>query len=281
MKALVVVVLYNCEISESETLRSLARHANLVPSDWKFLVYDNSPVEGVDVALKTCLPNVGIQYVAAKENGGVLAAYSEGLKIARVQRDVWLVLLDQDTELSQDYILELNAAMRSAGPSNVAVVPIIRSQEFHVSPLVGRYFKRPLVSSGENCCRYVGFINSGAALRVDFIESIGGFHRDLWLDGLDHWISHQISKAGKRVFVLPVVLLHELSVLGGDRLSAFRVASIYAAERVLFREAMDPLQKAIYLVRLVARFFRTYLKEGDSDLRATIWAQMLDIIFGR
>ena len=48
-------------------------------------------------------------------------------------------------------------------------------------------------------------INSGAFIRVSFLDEIGGFNNQFPLDFLDHWLFHEIYANGKKVWVLDTV----------------------------------------------------------------------------
>src|ERR1700722_5969528 len=103
---LAVVVLYNCELSRSHSLSSLIELLNANPElarRFSLIVYDNSPqaqspVSGADFPT---------HYVHDPTNGGLASAYNFALARAEAEAREWLLLLDQDTTLTRDFLFEL------------------------------------------------------------------------------------------------------------------------------------------------------------------------------
>ena len=100
----------------------------------------------------------------------------------------------------------------------------------------------------------IASINSGTAIRCDFVRSIGGFSRAYWLDYLDHWLFRQIYAAGKKVAVSDCILEHNLSVHDYQRnIDLARYRSILAGESAFMTAHKSKLQIPVYLLRLLAR----------------------------
>lgn len=276
MRILFVVVLYKCMAPNSATMASLREFFGVLPDGWSFLFYDNSPSEISERELKGFMGLGSYTYVPATYNGGVLAAYEYALELATRERYEWLVLLDQDTRLGSDFFSALQTSINAASYQVVAAVPTISVGELQVSPRIGRYMKRPLKFGDATEGRYVNFINSGAALKVDFIKGIGGFHKNLWLDGLDHWLSAKIFFEKGVVVLTGAKVAHHLSVASGEVISDFRMSSIYAAERVLYTEVWDGLQRIIYFLALLWRGGRAFLRKRTGWRRelSTVWVQL-------
>jgi hypothetical protein len=120
-------------------------------------------------------------------------------------------------------------------------------------------------------------INSGAAVRCDFVRSIGGFNRAYWLDYLDHWFFHQIYARGKRVAVWDGTIEHKLSVQDYRRnITLMRYRSILAGESAFMTTYKPKLQIPFYLLRLLARATRLAL-HGQSDLTLITMATVVRI----
>jgi len=109
-------------------------------------------------------------------------------------------------------------------------------------------------------------INSGAALRCDFVRSIGGFNPVYWLDFLDHWLFRQIYKEKRKVAIYGCVLEQHLSLHDDRRnIDPTRYRSILAAEAAFMTSQKSKLQIPFYLCRLAARTVR-YFIQGQRDL---------------
>jgi GT2 family glycosyltransferase len=254
-----VVTLYHKAPDESETVASLIgpehrkadRH-----SDVEILLFDNTP----NSSDPGPLPN-GVQYESAGRNAGLAEAYNRALDVAGIHGCSWLLLLDQDTTLPAGFLSSLRAQIERHGtdPEVVALIPVVRSGGEVVSP------KRVVFSGLRTISEHVfgiqksevAAINSGVALRCDFVRSVGGFNRAYWLDYLDHWLFHQIYARGKKVALWNCTLEHHLSVQNYRQdITATRYRSIIAGESAFMTTHKPKLQIPFYLFRLLARATR-------------------------
>src|SRR5687768_2304439 len=98
---LAVLVLYQTSALQSPTLASLCQAVAQCGVERRFelLIYDNS-------ASPSPLPAIPIPltYLHDPANGGLVAAYNTALQLAQRGRNEWLLLLDQDTVLTGDYL---------------------------------------------------------------------------------------------------------------------------------------------------------------------------------
>jgi GT2 family glycosyltransferase len=255
-RILAVVVIYKIEPKNSSAVRTILKavSTSLRPlNDIRVLLYDNTPGRG-DLGP---LPD-GVEYMPAGHNTGLSAAYNRALDMAQNLGYSWLLLLDQDTVLPNDFLESLLGELRRYETDSdvVAVVPIVRSGGIVVSPKrVGFFGLRafPKTPRGIQDME-IASINSGTAIRCDFVRSIGGFSRAYWLDYLDHWLFRQIYGAGNKVAVSDCILEHSLSVQDYRRnINLARYRSILAGESAFMTSHKSKLQVPFYLLRLVAR----------------------------
>ncbi len=251
-----VIVLYQMNPAKSGAFESfLEARRRLSPklADLKVLLYDNTP-EGGDPGP---LPE-GVQNESAGYNSGIAAAYNRALDIAQYHGCPWLLLLDQDTVLPENFLESLLEELKLYDQKSdvVAVVPIVRSGGVVVSPKRVWFFglkALPKTPRGIQNAE-IASINSGTAIRCDFVRSIGGFSRAYWLDYLDHWLFRQIYAAGKKVAVSDCILEHSLSVQDYRRnIDLARYRSILAGESAFMTAHKPKLQIPVYLLRLLAR----------------------------
>ena len=102
MKIFIEIVLYNKKINESATYISLVSKKNIINQLFthvELLIYDNSPVSQTS----DCLNIFSTIYKTNIKNGGVSAAYNYAYEIAKKHNYEWILLLDQDTELNENY----------------------------------------------------------------------------------------------------------------------------------------------------------------------------------
>jgi len=219
------------------------------------LVHDNSRNPRAQAAAD----NSSCSYVHDRSNGGTAAAYERAIGVATDRDMEWLLLVDQDTDLPQDF-LDAAAASLAKLPSQglAALIPWVISQGEVVSParvtLLGSI--RPLRRGG-----VLGHIDgltavaSGSLIRVAALRQVLPFPRELWLDYVDHWLFAQINLRGAGIAVFDAVLRHALSVVTPTQLSRRRLNSILDGESY-FQGSLGPVARLVYPLRLLGRLAR-------------------------
>ena len=236
-----VLVLYGQSPSQSAALSSLLDAVARRPAAAKrisLFLYDNSPQAHA-------APQGGVlemHYVHDPENAGLARAYNAALARAQAEGSTWLLLLDQDTRLSAEYLAELlDAADALEASTDVgAIVPKLWAGKRLYSPdapflwQIRRQFASEHYAVKEEVTgtlpRPLTAYNSGAALRVSALEKIGGFPEDFWLDYLDHAIFQQLHLHGYRVWVMRTVLQQNLSHFDLNTVPLWRHWSVLAAQ---------------------------------------------------
>ena len=170
----------------------------------------------------------------------------------------------------------------SAGDSSVAaLVPMVRSGDIVVSPKRVGFFG--LKALPESCHGIqdveVTSINSGSAIRCDFVRSVGGFNRSFWLDYLDHWLFRQIYATGRKVAIWKCTIEHSLSVQDYRRnIQIERYRSILAGESTFITTYKPKVQIPVYLLRLLVRSVRL-MSQGQFSLARLTFATIVKIAF--
>lgn len=273
MKIVAVLVRYKLPLGASPAYVSITQS---LPNWVTLFVYDNSPHPVSSEDLKA-IPG---SYTHDPNNGGVARAYNTGLALAKQTGAGWLLLLDQDTKLPIGFFDRLSRTLAVQGSDTevVAVIPKVRSRSVIVSPAMVRFGWRLVAVPIEARGKLSGIltaINTGAAVRVDFLERLGGFNERFWLDYLDHWLFHKITETSNKVFLTDEVLAHDLSIQAiSEQIDAPRLRNILDAEYLYFREFGTNFQKLIYPVRLIIRTLRLALKPA-TRLHAKITANHL------
>lgn len=247
-----VLVLYRMQLHESRCYQTLVQslqrtgHVNQVT----LFVYDNSPDTGAAPASDAADSFPGtLHYQHDPANGGVAAAYNAGLVEARRNGSAWLLLLDQDTNLTPGYVAELLQAAATVPGSVSAIIPRLTQDGLTHSPQL-----RPRLSHRSLAHDVTGLLpvqvtafNSGAALRVAALDS---FPTRYWLDFLDHAVFHTLQKAGGRVWLLAATLEHHLSTeqLGVDA-TVSRYRNVLMAERDFYCDYGSTPDRLLYHLR--------------------------------
>ncbi|MEH7010036.1 glycosyltransferase [Neobacillus niacini] len=267
MKITMVIVLYKLEPEESKTFKTLKQTLFLQKehlNDIELILYDNSPnrYEFDPHNYK----GIQISYHHDPRNLGIVTAYNIAWECAKRNGSQWLLLLDHDTELTSAYI---NEVLNLTGISSevTAVVPKINSGNMMISPMFSNAL-RPLkeerpVEGIQN--QSVTAINSGALIRVSFLNQIDGFNTSFSLDFLDHWLFYEIYAKGYKVLVLNVSLEHELSVMDYSRVSLDRYKSILESEMFFYRNYKKDLYSP-YRIQLTKRFFKQLITVKNKEI---------------
>ena len=210
---LAVVVLYKTPAEQSSSFLSLRQqlaHNPQAAAAFDLIVCDNTPTEQP--------APVGFDdlYIRFNDNPGLARCYNLALKIAQERGIPWLLLLDQDTTLTAEFIEELVTAapLYQAQAEVVALVPKLAQKGVvvspHFPPFIGPAVSVPADAEG----LWPGFLyvfNSGSTLRVAAVQAIGGFPLDYPLDFLDHATYSALQQRGGRLAVLRSILAHDLS----------------------------------------------------------------------
>jgi GT2 family glycosyltransferase len=207
-------------------------------------------------------------------NPGVAGAYNRAAEIAACNGSQWLITLDQDTRVPEDYLIRMAAAaQRSIGYAGVgAVVPQIAAGRKLLSPhhlafgALPRWF--PSGFQGIPSEPVFAF-NSGAMIRIDALEQIGGYDTQFSLEYSDTAMFRKLHQYGKRVGISgDIQLRHEFSLIEMNRLlSAERYRRTLAAESAFWDLHMNWLAGCERTMRLLLRSVRQRLRKDRADLR--------------
>lgn len=259
MKILAIMVAYNQDILSSKTFQSLkdalAKHD--IEDIFSFLIYDNS-LTPQNVDWEVAAP---MSYKHDPTNAGLAKAYNYALDAGMSNSCDWLLLLDQDSTLPEDFVTKLIDITKQINVDEniVAIVPRVRCLGKMVSPSVVKFGGcfRPVDAAIKGDCHcQITSINSGTMIRSSFMKSIGGFNTLFRLDYLDHWVFSSIYSNNKRAFVSESVVEHELSIMDYDSwMNVERYESILKAERIFLETCRPKYENYFYILRLVRRIF--------------------------
>jgi GT2 family glycosyltransferase len=281
-----VVVLYKRRPERSETINSLAtvfeRNPELLRSI-RVLIWDNSPT-----AINPLNLPFACEYKHAGRNLGTSGAYNKAMEFADAQGAPWLLLLDQDTTLSDEFLprmLEYSYRLLES-PEVGSVVPFIYSHGNLVSPRLLLSFNRnlqiPLTLNG--VCKKKAFaVNSSTLVRIAALKEIGGYSDEFWLDLSDVYAFHAMFAQGRYIYVAAdLVLQHSLSGQDYDKeMTCERYRNFLAAEGAFVDLYSSPPERAAQLFRLFVRTFRQYRRYENKAFAGLAWEYFLQRLFHR
>ena len=281
MKILAVVVRYQTPLTESPTLQGLCDALSSQPDlarRYTVMIWDNSLEAIVNPQL-----SIPFLYRHSKVNLGISCAYNCAMEYAIEHGYPWMLLLDQDTKITREFLLTMLGHCLDLLPMEeiAAIVPTIRTGRIVVSPhrqlfsLTGR-LQYPAgecgIAAGE-----ASAINSGGIMRVAALQAIGGFSTDFWLDYSDFYVFHQFFVHGMKVWrAADVEIEHDLSVMDYDLLmTPSRYRNLSFAETAFYDLYKGRLENAGHVLRLLARAMKQRMKCDNPEFSRISWDQFL------
>ena len=253
---LAIIVLYKVPAEQSQSFASLQAYLKAGSAGarrFELMLCDNSPYAQPRPA------GFHGEYVSDTANSGLATAYNCALRAASERGIPWLLLLDQDTTLTAEFLDEALATAEemAARPEVVALVPKLTDKGVIVSPHYPPLLEaaRPIAAemSGFAPARVYVF-NSGAVVRVSAIQAIGGFPVEYPLDFLDHATFAALRRSGGQLFILRSTLKHELSDVNQalpDPALVPRQEGVLDAEYRFYRKYGSPSERLIRRLRLL------------------------------
>lgn len=193
-KILAIVVIYNKEIIQSDSIMSL--NADLVGINKKLdvYVYDNS-------LAPTNLPELEyinfVSYNHDDSNAGVSRAYNEGVKYAYSIGKEWVLLLDQDTKFMEGTIESYIQSLYTHPEIKLFCPLILLSNSVVFSPFKRRFkrgFSLKDAKFGKYDLRRFSPVNSGMLVNVNSFVECGGYNNAVKLDFSDLEFIERFSK---------------------------------------------------------------------------------------
>lgn len=259
----VVVVLYGMRAEQSIALRTFMQYRDCLRGGYHLCIYNNS----TDIVVEW--PEAEV--VNATANDGLAKAYNFALGRARENGCQWLLLLDQDTVLTADYLRSLDAFVASGRTEMVAAVPSLIQNNIHMSPAAYRPWKgvawrcEPVTASSPlRDGRVLTAFNSCSLLNVDKLLAMNGFNEEYPLDMLDHWMYHQFHRRQWRTCVLDCELTHSLSENTGMSLMRYRG---YLHAHLRWAKEVGTMTALMFRLRMLLRWVQMLLRGDDAEKR--------------
>jgi GT2 family glycosyltransferase len=278
MNVLAVIVRYNLPLNQSPTVRGLSEAFLSQPhllDGMRVLIWDNSPeaLENFDLSFP-------VEYRHSTQNMGVSGAYNGALRIAETMNARWMLLLDQDTEVTADYLSQMMKYSEDlASRSEIAaIMPTVLMGDAIISPYellfnTSRVYTGPSgIAPGD-----VGGANSGMFIRVEALRSIGGFSLDFWLDFSDMYVLHEFFLRGLHVWrAAEITLQHSISVRDYDNLMPpWRYANLIGAEGAYNDLYKGWFENSVQTLRLWVRAVRQHMRYKNPEFSRITWRHLL------
>jgi GT2 family glycosyltransferase len=202
-------------------------------------------------------------YYHAGRNVGTSGAYNHAMELAEAEAIPWLLLLDQDTTISAEFLprmLEYSHLLEEQTEVG-SVVPFIYSHGSLVSPRTLGSFNRirQIPPTFNGICRDKAYaVNSATLMRVSALREIGGYSDDFWLDLSDVYVFQALYRKGKYIYIAgDLTLQHSITSMDFDKdMAPERYRNFLAAESAFVDLYSSAPERAAHIFRLLARTLR-------------------------
>ena len=256
MQIVTVVVLYKRDPDQSQTINGLAaafeRNPELLDSFVMF-VWDNSPAPIADP--KFPFPCI---YRHDGRNLGTSGAYNRALEFAESAGAPWLLLFDQDTTISQEFLpgmLAYSKRFQTIWKSPPSCLLSIPTERLSLPVRLGRFNQnKQIPATVSGIYRHKGYgVNSATLMRVAALREIGGYSEEFWLDLSDVYAFQAMYRKGRYMFIAgDLHLQHSIAASDFDKeISPQRYRNFLAAESAYVDLYSSPLEQVCHLLRLL------------------------------
>lgn len=250
---LFAIVTYGEKFWECKSFLSLQdsfSHAK-INSNLKVFIVDNTEIPDWRLQVPE-FNNIDIFYFHDETNGGISCAYNRAGDYAIHNKLKWLVFLDQDTDLPQDFVQKYLTVAINNKQAKV-FVPKIYSGGKIVSPSFYINFRSiPIEKQLPDFLDLtdVSFINSGMLIAVDLFEKVGGYDRNLRIDFCDHSFVERIRTEVGKVGIIDLALNQNFSFNEFDFEKAVRRYSLFLKDFKAYRNSKKNKLTLFYNVDL-------------------------------
>lgn len=275
MEILSVIVLYKRTLEASQTIVGLIEsfrcHPELLRSI-SVLIWDNSP----EPLKGRHLPFPYI-YENCPENIGVSGAYNKGMVWADKLECQWMMLLDQDTIVSPDFLGRmLEHGLRLKSESHIAAIaPVLIAEDRVASPVRVRFYgSRPLSRpKGGVHRRRIYAANSGLLVRLSALQKVGGYDKDFWLDHSDVVLFDKLHREGKRLYIAEDLRLQHLLAIHDyeGSMSLERYRNFVLAEGAYYDLYRSRLENSLQTLRLFVRGIKQSVCLKNREFSRMTW----------
>ena len=205
IKVYVIIVIYNMNCNDSITLNYIDKIS--CRDDVDVVICDNSTNDHT-LNQKYCNTK-NYNYINMDGNKGLSKAYNAAIK-SIPSDDAWIILFDQDTEISEDYFAKMVLSIKKF-PSVLVHVPIVVDGEGILSPTKISHYSIKRVKDPHINSSQLSAINSGMLINLKVFENIGLYEEKLFLEYIDHYFIRKYKEKNGEIIVVDTKLFQNFS----------------------------------------------------------------------
>ena len=194
-----LIVIYNKNICDSLSYNSINKYNKL-----NIIIFDNSSEESVRLNSKYCKDN-NICYYTLNENVGLSKAYNYVIDKIELNDTDYLLILDDDTPLKEQYIDELFKSVKESTAD--IYIPIIISDNKIISPANVQFNCRIKMLKNIKKLDYkrISAINSGMLIKTSVFKKIK-YNDKMFLEYIDHDFMKKVRAHNYKVKLIDIEL---------------------------------------------------------------------------
>jgi len=201
----IIIVMYNMSCIESVTLNNIDKFG--LKDDMNVIICDNS-TDDYSINKVYC-NNKKYTYIDMNGNKGLSKAYNAAINRI-LDKDAWIILFDQDTEVSEDFFTKMEKSIEDF-PNIFVHVPIVMDTAGILSPtMITNYnikrIKDPFINSSD-----LSAINSGMLINLKVFAKIGLYEESLFLEYIDHYFIRRYKENNGEIIVVDTKLFQNYS----------------------------------------------------------------------
>ncbi len=246
-----ILVIYNKDITSSKSYDFIKNYSSI-----KLIVCDNSTIENKN---EEKILSDGNIYVSMHGNKGLSKAYNEGLKNIPCSKDDYVLLLDDDTALTDEY---MQAVFKCIKSKKDIYIPIVKTTNMLMSPVISKdgciY---PIKEMDQIHDSTISAINSGMVICTDVFKDYQ-YPEPMFLDYVDHAFMLEMNRRHKQIEVMNVTVFQSFSVDEFNKVAEKNRFKIFKKDIAYYYKELVKNRK-FYLYILLKRKIRLILKYRD------------------
>lgn len=229
-----LIVVYNKECKDSETIKSIYNWKNEICIN----IFDNSTKPNNN---KEFCNKEGFQYFSLGKNIGISRAYNYVINNIALDDNDYVMILDDDTELSEEYIKEVLSAVFL---KKDIYLPVVHSGGVIISPtnIKHKCGSKIVNSIDELQFDNMSAINSGMVVKANVYKKFQ-YNEELFLDCVDHEFMQNVRKEKCTIHILDNGIVQNFS-----------------------RDEKPSIENALFRFKLFKSDFKKYCEINDAKL---------------
>nr|WP_255091690.1 glycosyltransferase [Vibrio aestuarianus] len=200
-----IVVSYNPGIELFEHLKNLNRQVS------KIILFDNNSSGDSLACVNKCETIDSVDVIYSNINVGLSKAQNIAIKQALNEGADWVLTLDDDSDISDDFVANMLEVCDGSDLNVGAVVPIVKDQNSNQTSrfiLAGNKFQK--VVPGNKSLEVLVAISSGMLIKRSVFNEIGFMNEDYFIDYIDIDFSLRVNSQFKMISCPSAILAHRL-----------------------------------------------------------------------